>query len=123
VLKILSTGSEFEGSVNRNFLAIDKENQNFISLVVDPRLVEEKITPGMVIEGIPNRVFGNVIYFTNESSYIRIVTQTYENAFPEDSEMETKIKILKFPINLILLKQLFYNLLILQTSRLKVVKM
>lgn len=92
VLKILSTGSEFEGSVNRNFFAIDKENHNFISLVVDPRLVEEKISPGMIIEGIPNRIFGNVIYFTNESSYIRIVTETYENAFPEDSEMETKIK-------------------------------
>ena len=92
VLKILSTGSEFEGSANQNFLAIDKENQNFISLVVDPRLVEEKISPGMIIEGIPNRIFGNVIYFTNESSYIRIVTETYENAFPEDSKMETKIK-------------------------------
>jgi replication factor A1 len=92
VLKILSTGSEFEGSANQNFLAIDKENQNFISLVVDPRLVEEKISPGMIIEGIPNRIFGNVIYFTNESSYIRIVTETYENAFPEDTKLETKIK-------------------------------
>ncbi len=92
VLKILSTGSQFEGSVNQNFLAIDKENQNFISLVIDPRLAEEKISPGIIIEGIPNRVFGNVIYFTNESSYIRIVTETHENAFPEDSEIETKIK-------------------------------
>ena len=42
VLKILSTGSEFESSVNENFLAIDKENKNFISLVIDPKLIEEK---------------------------------------------------------------------------------
>jgi replication factor A1 len=92
VLKVLSKGSEFESSVNDNFLAIDKENQNFLSLVIDPRLVQEKIYPGIIIEGIPNRVFGNVVYFTNESSYIRIVTETYENAFPDESEMETKIK-------------------------------
>ena len=92
VLKILSTGSEFESTVNENFLAIDKENKDFISLVVDPRLIEEKIYPGIIIEGIPNRVFGNVIYFTDESSYLRIVTETYESSFPQDSEIETKIK-------------------------------
>lgn len=92
VLKILSTGSEFESTVNENFLAINKENKDFISLVVDPRLIEEKIYPGIIIEGIPNRVFGNVIYFTDESSYLRIVTETYESAFPQDSEIETKIK-------------------------------
>jgi hypothetical protein len=92
VLKILSTGTEFESSVNENFLAIDKGNKNFISLVVDPKLIEEKIFPGIIIEGIPNRVFGNVMYFTDESSYIRIVTETYENDFPPDSEIETKIK-------------------------------
>ena len=92
VLKILSTGSEFESSVNENFLAINKENKDFISLVVDPRLIEEKIYPGIIIEGIPNRVFGNVIYFTDESSYLRIVTETYESSFPNDSEIETKIK-------------------------------
>jgi hypothetical protein len=92
VLKVLSKGSEFESSVNDNFLAIDKENKNFLSVVIDPRLVQEKIYPGIIIEGIPNRIFGNVVYFTNESSYIRIVTETYENAFPDESEMETKIK-------------------------------
>ena len=92
VLKVLSKGSEFESSVNDNFLAIDKENKNFLSLVIDPRLVQEKIYPGIIIEGIPNRIFGNVVYFTNESSYIRIVTENYENAFPDESEMETKIK-------------------------------
>jgi len=92
VLKILSTGSEFENTVNENFLAINKENKDFISLVVDPRLIEEKIYPGIIIEGIPNRVFGNVIYFTDESSYLRIVTETYESSFPQDSEIETKIK-------------------------------
>jgi hypothetical protein len=92
VLKILSTGSEFESSVNENFLAINKENKDFVSLVVDPRLIEEKIYPGIIIEGIPNRVFGNVIYFTDESSYLRIVTETYESSFPQDSEIETKIK-------------------------------
>jgi replication factor A1 len=92
VLKVLSQGSEFESSVNDNFLAIDKENKNFLSVVIDPRLVQEKIYPGIIIEGIPNRIFGNVVYFTNESSYIRIVTETYENAFPAESEMETKIK-------------------------------
>lgn len=92
VLKILSSGTEFESSVNENFLAIDKENKNFISLVIDPKLIEEKISPGIIIEGIPNRVFGNVMYFTDESSYIRIVTDQYENAFPQDSEIETKIK-------------------------------
>src|SRR5215203_2196503 len=66
VLKILSTGTEFEGSVNENFLAIDKDNKKFISLVVDPKLIEETISPGLIIEGIPNRVFGNIMYFTDE---------------------------------------------------------
>ena len=92
VLKILSSGTEFESSVNENFLAIDKEDKNFISLVIDPKLIEERISPGIIIEGIPNRVFGNVMYFTDESSYIRIVTDQYENAFPQDLEIETKIK-------------------------------
>ncbi len=92
VLKILSTGTEFESSVNENFLAIDKENKNFISLVINPKLIEEKISPGIIIEGIPNRVFGNVMYFTDESSYIRIVTDTFESEFPQDSELETKIR-------------------------------
>ncbi|HKO40128.1 MAG TPA: hypothetical protein VJU85_02620 [Nitrososphaeraceae archaeon] len=92
VLKILSSGTEFESSVNENFLAINKDNKNFISLVIDPKLIEETISPGIIIEGIPNRVFGNIIYFTDESSYIRIVTDQYENAFPQDSELETKIK-------------------------------
>ncbi len=92
VLKILSTGTEFESSVNENFLAIDKENKNFISLVIDPKLIEEKISPGIIIEGIPNRVFGNVMYFTDESSYIRIVTDSFESEFPQDSELETKIR-------------------------------
>ena len=31
VLKILSTGTEFESSVNENFLAINKDNKNFIN--------------------------------------------------------------------------------------------
>ena len=92
VLKILSSGTGFESSVNENFLAINKDNKNFISLVIDPKLIEETISPGIIIEGIPNRVFGNIIYFTDESSYIRIVTDQYENAFPQDSELETKIK-------------------------------
>jgi hypothetical protein len=92
ILKILSKGGEFENSVNENFLAIDKENQNFLSVVIDPRVVPEKINPGIIIEGIPNRIFGNVVYFNNESSYIRIVTENYENVFPEDSKIETKIK-------------------------------
>ena len=99
VLKILSTGSEFESSVNENFLAIDKENKNFISLVIDPKLIEENIYPGIIIEGIPNRVFGNVIYFTDESSYIRIVTDRYESEFPPDSEIETKIKTIQVSDN------------------------
>ena len=92
VLKILSTGTEFESSINENFLAINKDNKNFISLVIDPKLIEETISPGIIIEGIPNRVFGNIMYFTDESSYIRIVSDQYENAFPQDSELETKIK-------------------------------
>jgi hypothetical protein len=92
VLKVLSTGSEFENSVNENFLAIDKENQNFHSVVINPHLIQEKISPGIIIEGIPNRVFGNVVYFTNENSYVRIVTENYENSFRDESELETKIK-------------------------------
>jgi replication factor A1 len=92
ILKVLSKGSEFENSVNENFLAIDKDNQNFLSVVIDPRLIQEKISPGMIIEGIPNRIFGNVVYFTNENSYVRIVTETNENSFPDESELETKIK-------------------------------
>ncbi|HJT84468.1 MAG TPA: hypothetical protein VJ697_08295 [Nitrososphaeraceae archaeon] len=93
VLKVLSKGSEFENSINENFLAIDKENQNIFSVVIDPHVIQEKIEPGIIVEGIPNKIFGNVIYFTNESSYVRKVTaETYENAFPEEAEIETKIK-------------------------------
>ena len=93
VLKVLSKGSEFENSMNQNFLAIDKENQSIFSVVLDPHVIQEKIEPGIIIEGIPNKIFGNVIYFTNESSYVRKVTsETYENVFPDEAEMETKIK-------------------------------
>ncbi|HET7643448.1 MAG TPA: hypothetical protein VFK40_08065 [Nitrososphaeraceae archaeon] len=93
VLKVLSKGSEFENSMNENFLAIDKENQSIFSVVIDPHVIQEKIEPGIIVEGIPNKIFGNVIYFTNESSYVRKVTdETYENAFPEEAEIETKIK-------------------------------
>ena len=79
--------------MNQNFLAIDKENQSIFSVVLDPHVIQEKIEPGIIIEGIPNKIFGNVIYFTNESSYVRKVTsETYENVFPDEAEMETKIK-------------------------------
>ena len=123
VLKILSTGSEFESSVNENFLAIDKENKNFISLVIDPKLIEENIYPGIIIEGIPNRVFGNVIYFTDENSYIRIVTDRYESEFSPDSEIETKIKNIKVSDNPYIVERLFYNHLLPQMLLQKVEKM
>jgi replication factor A1 len=79
-------------------LAIDK-NRNFVSVVIDRKIINEEIIANTIIEGIPNRVFGNVIYFTDESSYIRIVTDRYESEFPPDSEIETKIKTIQVSDN------------------------
>lgn len=89
VLKIISNSS-IEDSLNKNFLAIDKE-RNFVSVVIYQKLIDEEIQANNIIEGIPNRIFGNIYYFTNEDSFIRVI-QEKDESFPNNLELESKIK-------------------------------
>lgn len=89
VLKIISNSS-VEDSLNENFLAIDKE-RNFVSVVIYQKLIDEEIQANNIIEGIPNKIFGNIYYFTNEDSFIRVI-QEKDESFPNNLELESKIK-------------------------------
>lgn len=89
ILKIISN-SNIEDNLNENYLAIDK-NRNFVSVVIDRKIINEEIIANTIIEGIPNKVFGNIFYFTDEDSFIRIIDDKYES-FPDELELESKIK-------------------------------
>jgi len=89
ILKIISNSNR-EDTLNENYLAIDK-NRNFVSVVIDRKIINEEIIANTIIEGIPNKVFGNIFYFTDEDSFIRIIDDKYES-FPDELELESKIK-------------------------------
>lgn len=88
ILKIISNSNR-EDTLNENYLAIDK-NRNFVSVVIDRKIINEEIIANTIIEGIPNKVFGNIFYFTDEDSFIRIIDDKYES-FPDELELESKI--------------------------------
>lgn len=90
ILKIISN-SRTEDSSEENFLAIDKD-RNFVSVVIDQKLIDEEIQTNNIVEGIPNRIFGNIYYFTNEDSFIRVIDEKDDASFPDNLELESKIK-------------------------------
>ena len=87
-LRILSIGRE-SGRGNVNCLAIGKGGK-FVSLTVDSTLMNEDITPEVMIECVPSRIFGTSITLSKDESYIRIIDD--DPSFPKLAMLESKIK-------------------------------
>lgn len=87
-LRILSIGRE-SGRGNVNCLAIGKGGK-FVSLTVDNTLMNENITPEVMIECVPSRIFGTSITLSKDESYIRIIDD--DPSFPKLAMLESKIK-------------------------------
>jgi ssDNA-binding replication factor A large subunit len=87
-LRILSIGRE-SGRGNVNCLAIGKGGK-FLSLTVDSTLMNEDITPEVMIECVPSRIFGTSITLSKDESYIRIIDD--DPSFPKLAMLESKIK-------------------------------
>lgn len=87
-LRILSIGRE-SGRGNVNCLAIGKGGK-FVSLTVDSKLMNENITPEVMIECVPSRIFGTSITLSKDESYIRIIDD--DPSFPKLAMLESKIK-------------------------------
>ncbi|HEX2230758.1 MAG TPA: hypothetical protein VHG34_01065 [Nitrososphaeraceae archaeon] len=87
-LRILSIGRE-SGRGNVNCLAIGKGGK-FVSLTVDSTLMNEEITPEVMIECVPSRIFGTSITLSKDESYIRIIDD--DPSFPKLAMLESKIK-------------------------------
>ena len=89
VFKIISNGNLNENSMNNNVLTVDKKGK-LTSVVIDESLLNEEIKVGTIIEGIPNKIFGNVLFFNDDEAYIK--TSNEDKSFPKLSKLETKIK-------------------------------
>ena len=87
-LRILSIGRE-SGRGNVNCLAIDRGGK-FVYLTVDSTLMNEDITPEVMIECVPSRIFGTSITLSKDESYIRIIDD--DPSFPKLAMLESKIK-------------------------------
>ncbi|HEX6028958.1 MAG TPA: hypothetical protein VFY64_07970 [Nitrososphaeraceae archaeon] len=87
-LRILSIGRE-SGRGNVNCLAIGKGGK-FVSLTVDSTLMNEDITPEVMIECVPSRIFGTSITLSKDESYIRIIDD--DPSFSKLAMLESKIK-------------------------------
>ncbi len=87
-LRILSIGRE-SGRGNVNCLAIGQGGK-FVSLTVDSTLMNEDITPEVMIECVPSRIFGTSITLSKDESYIRIIDD--DPSFPKLAMLESKIK-------------------------------
>ena len=89
VFKIISSGNLNESSMNNNVLTVDKKGK-LTSVVIDESLLNEEIKVGTIIEGIPNKIFGNVLFFNDDEAYVKISNE--DKSFPKLSKLETKIK-------------------------------
>lgn len=87
-LRILSIGRE-SGRGNVNCLAIDRGGK-FVSLTLDSTLVNEEMTPEVMIECVPSRIFGTSITLSKDESYIRIIDD--DPSFLRLAMLESKIK-------------------------------
>jgi ssDNA-binding replication factor A large subunit len=87
-LRILSIGGE-SGRGNVNCLAIDRGGK-FVYLTVDSTLMNEEMTPEVMIECVPSRIFGTSITLSKDESYIRIIED--DPSFPKLAMLESKIK-------------------------------
>jgi replication factor A1 len=87
-LRILSIGRE-SGRGNVNCLAIDRGGK-FVSLTIDSTLMNEEMTPEVMIECVPSRIFGTSITLSKDESYIRIIDD--DPSFPKLAMLESKIK-------------------------------
>jgi ssDNA-binding replication factor A large subunit len=87
-LRIISVGEE---TGRRSFvcLAVDRAGRSLI-LTVDDSLAAKTLEPGMMMECIPSRIFGNAVTLSKEDSYIRIIDD--DSSFPKLEKFETKIR-------------------------------
>jgi len=85
-----SISSDIDQKIPMNSALISSNNR---AILKECNLGDSKslIWFNITIEGIPNKVFGNIIYFTDEDSFIRIIDDKYES-FPDELELESKIK-------------------------------
>jgi replication factor A1 len=87
-LRILSIGRD-SGRGNVNCLAIDRRGK-FVALTVDSTLINEEMTPEVMIECVPSRIFGTNITLSKDESYIRTIDD--DPSFPKLAMLESKIK-------------------------------
>lgn len=86
-VRILSNGrADNLGRIN--YFSIDK-NKNLYSVTIDEKLNSPSISIDSVIEGVPSRIFGNSLIFSQDDSEIKIVEG---NSVPKLEESITKIR-------------------------------
>jgi len=86
-VRILSNGrADNLGRIN--YFSIDK-NKNLYSVTIDEKLNSPSISIDSVIEGVPSRIFGNSLIFSQDDSEIKIVEG---NSVPKIEESITKIR-------------------------------
>lgn len=83
-IRIISDGRPENESVN--YIGIDK-NKNLVYVTLE-RLKSDKVTSNSVIDCIPSRVFGNMV-FLKEDSYLELVEN---DSFPRVEECISKIR-------------------------------
>jgi ssDNA-binding replication factor A large subunit len=86
-IRILSSGRA-DSSGRINYFSIDK-NKNLYSVAIDEKLNPPSISVDSVIEGVPSRIFGNSLIFSQDDSEIKLVEG---NSIPKLEESTTKIK-------------------------------
>jgi ssDNA-binding replication factor A large subunit len=87
-LRIISVGEE-TGKGSFVCLAVDRAGRS-LTLTVDNSLAAKTLEPGMMMECIPSRIFGNAVTLSKEDSYIRIIDD--DSSFPKLEKFETKIR-------------------------------
>lgn len=88
-LRIISVGEE-TGRGSFTCLAADRAGRS-LTLTVDSSLAAiQTLEPGIMIECIPSRIFGNAVTLAKEDSYIRVIDD--DPSFTKLEKFETKIK-------------------------------
>ena len=85
-IRILTDGRSENGTVN--YVGIDKDKK-LVYVILQG--ISDKVTPNSIMDCIPNRIFGNMV-FLKEDSYLELVEN---DSFPKLEESVSKIKDIK----------------------------
>ena len=85
-IRIITDGRTEDGTVN--YVGIDKDKK---LVYVNLQGLSDKVTPNSILDCIPNRIFGNMV-FLKEDSYLELVEN---KSFPGLEECVAKIKDIK----------------------------